>query len=207
MARMLDRAAHGSRLQELLGGAAGRSQTGTVPVTMAVERLADAGDCGTVAAPTPYEPAQGVAPCDQLWLTLTSTGGKAQDVTVLCFSADFSVQPIWAVRNLVNRLAPGESCRVGLMIHPGSTPGLEEIWVLAVPVDPDAPRVDLTHLAAPGAARDLAGADALTLWLADRLDPDNRNRGISPKPAPLTLIRQMVRLPPGAATPKIALEN
>ncbi len=176
MARMQDRAAHGLRLRKLLGGAAGRSLTGTVPVTTAIERRADAGDCGTVAAPTPHDPAQGVAPCDQLWLTLTNTGGKAQDVTVLYFSADFLVRPIWPVRNPVNRLAPGESCRVSLMIEPGSTPGLEEIWVLAVPVDPDAPRVDLTHLAAPGATRDLAGADALTLWLEDRLEPDNRNR-------------------------------
>lgn len=207
VARMLDQAAHGLRLREVLAGAAGRSLTGKAPVTMTIERRADAGDCATVASPAPHDPAQGVAPCDQLWLTLTNTGGKAQDVSVLYFAADFSVAPIWPRQNLANRLAPGESARVGLMIEPGSAAGLEEIWVLAVPVDPDAPRVDLTRLATPGLMRDLAGADTMTQWLEDRLDPDSRSRGFTLKPAPLTLIRQMVRLTPGDATPGIAMEN
>lgn len=205
--RMLDQAAHGVRLRELLAGATGRSLTGQAPVTMSIERRADAGDCGTVAPPAPHDPAQGVAPCDQLWLTLTNTGGKAQDVSVLYFAADFAVQPIWPAQNLANRLAPGESARVGLMIEPDSTAGLEEIWVLAVPVDPDAPRVDLTRLATPGTTRALAGGSDMALWLEERLDPDSRSRGFTLKPAPLSLIRQMVRLTPGDATPGIAMEN
>ena len=52
---------------------------------------------------------------------------------MLYFTADFHVQPIWPTQNLSNRLAPGETTRVGLMIQPGSTAGLEEIWTLAVP--------------------------------------------------------------------------
>lgn len=207
VARMLDQAAHGLRLREVLAGATGRSLTGKAPVTMTIERRADAGDCATTAAPAPHDPAEGVAPCDQLWLTLTNSGGKAQDVSVLYFAADFAVQPIWPVQNLANRLAPGESARVGLMIEPGSAAGLEEIWVLAVPVDPDAPRVDLTRLATPGTTRDLAGGSDMALWLEDRLDPDSRSRGLTLKPAPLSLIRQMVRLTPGDATPGIAMEN
>lgn len=207
VARMLDQAAHGLRLREVLAGAAGRSLTGKAPVKMTIERRADAGDCATVAPPAPHDPALGVAPCDQLWLTLTNAGGKAQDVSVLYFAADFSVVPIWPGQNLANRLAPGESARVGLMIEPGSTAGLEEIWVLAVPVDPDAPRVDLTPLATPGTTRDLSEAGGTALWLADRLDPDSRSRGFTLKPAPLTLIRQMVRLTQGGAAPGIAMEN
>lgn len=207
VARMLEQAAHGLRLREVLAGSAGRGLTGQAPLTMAVERRADAGDCAAVAAPAPHDPAQGVAPCDQLWLTLTNTGGKAQDVSVLYFAADFAVQPIWPAQNLTNRLAPGESARVGLMIEPGSVAGLEEIWVLAVPVDPDAPRVDLTRLATPGTTRDLAPPSDMALWLEDRLDPDSRSRGFTLKPAPLALIRQVVRLTPGDATPGIAMEN
>ncbi|MBA3908397.1 MAG: hypothetical protein C0524_00635 [Rhodobacter sp.] len=58
------------------------------------------------------------------------------------------------MQSLANRLAPDESARVGLMIEAGSTAGLEEIWVLAVSADPDAPSVDLTRLATPGTIRD-----------------------------------------------------
>ncbi|OZA14139.1 MAG: hypothetical protein B7Y02_04995 [Rhodobacterales bacterium 17-64-5] len=199
--RVLAQAAHGLRLREVLAGATGRSLTGKDPVTMTIERRAAADGCGTVSQPVAYDPAEGVAPCDQLWLTLTNTGGSAQDVSVLYFAADFAVQPIWPTQNLANRLAPGESVRVGLMIEARSTAGLEEIWVLAVPVDPDAPRVDLTRLATPepgsGTARATPGSD-LASWLEDRLlDPDeSRSRGFSLKPAALTMIRQVVRLQP-----------
>jgi hypothetical protein len=197
VARVLEQAAHGLRLRAVLSGASGRALTGAAPVTMTVERRAAADDCRSVADPAPHDPAAGVAPCDQLWLTLTNTGGKAQDVSVLYFAADFAVQPIWPDRNLANRLAPGESARVGLMIEPASPPGLEEIWILAVPVDPDAPRVDLTRLATPGMTRAYAGASSdLALWLEGRMDPDNRTRGLSLKPAALTMIRQVVRLTP-----------
>lgn len=194
VARVLEQAAHGLRLREVLAGATGRGLTARPPLTMAVERRAADG-CGTVGAPQPFDPGQAVGPCDQLWLTLTNTGGKAQDVSVLYFAADFEVQPIWPQANLANRLAPGESVRVGLQIEADSTAGLEEIWVLAVPVDPDAPRVDLTRLASPATTRDVSGA-AMTDWLAGRLDPDTRTRGFSLKPAPLVLLRQSLRLAP-----------
>jgi len=119
---------------------------------------------------------------------------------VLYFAADFAVTPIWPKQNIANRLAPGESVRVGLQIEPGQTAGLEEIWVLAVPADPDAPRVDLTRLANPETTRAFAGGtDAMTLWLDGRLaDPTQaRTRGFTLKPAPLTMICQVVRLNSG----------
>lgn len=208
VSRMLDQAAHGLRLREVLAGATGRSLTGTAPVTMTIERRAATSGCDAVSDPAPHDPAEGVAPCDQLWLTLTNSGGKAQDVSVLYFSADFRVAPIWPQQNLANRLAPGESVRVGLQVEEGSPPGLEEIWVLAVPVDPDAPRVDLTRLATPGMTRAFAGGSSeMTLWLEGRMDPDSRSRGFSLKPAPLTMLRQVVRLTNGTDSPAIALEN
>jgi hypothetical protein len=207
LARTLDQAAHGLRLRSVLSGAAGRSLTGTAPLTMSIERRAADPACGSHAAPAPHDPAQGVVPCDQLWLTLTNTGGKAQDVSVLYFAADFAVTPIWPAQNLANRLAPGESLRVGLMIEPASPPGLEEIWVLAVPVDPDAPRVDLTGLASPATLRDLAQPSDMATWIGGRLDPDSRTRGFSLKPAPLTMLRQMVRLATPPDTPAIIMEN
>jgi hypothetical protein len=197
VARMLDQAAHGLRLREVLAGAAGRSLTGKDAITLTVERRASDSACGSVADPAPLDPGAGVAPCDQLWLTLTNTGGKAQDVSVLYFTADFEVQPIWPEQNLANRLEPGESARIGLMIEEGSPPGLEELWVLAVPVDPDAPRVDLTRLATPQMTRAFAGASSeLALWLEGRMDPESRSRGFSLKPAALTMIRQVLRLQP-----------
>ncbi|MCU0826259.1 MAG: caspase family protein [Tabrizicola sp.] len=208
VARVLDQAAHGLRLRAVLAGASGRSLTGAKAIDMAIDRRAAEGACDRVAEPLPHDPAKGVAPCDQLWLTLTNIGGKAQDISVLYFAADFSVAPIWPVQNLANRLAPGESVRVGLQIKADSIAGLEEIWVLAVPVDPDAPRVDLTRLATPEMTRAFAGTSSdMALWLEGRMDPDSRSRGFTLKPAPLTLIRQPVRLTPGATTPGFSLEH
>jgi metacaspase-1 len=208
VARVLSQAAHGLRLRAVLAGATGRSLTGKAPITMTIERRAAADTCGKVAEAAAFDPAEGVAPCDQLWLTLTNTGGKAQDVSVLYFAVDFEVQPIWPTQNLANRLATGESARVGLMIEEGSGAGLEEIWVLAVPVDPDAPRVDLTRLATPQMTRAYAGAsDPMTLWLEGRMDSDSVSRGFTLKPAPLSMIRQLVRLEPGDNDPAFAVEN
>jgi hypothetical protein len=206
--RVLAQAAHGLRLRDVLAGATGRSLTGKAAISMTVSRRADTGDCTAVAEAVPFDPATGVAPCDQIWLTLTNTGGKAQDVSVLYFSADFLVQPIWPFQNLSNRLAPGESAEVGMQVVADSIAGLEEIWVLAVPVDPDSPRVDLTGLAAQDTTRDLAGADPMALWLEDRLtEEDTAQRGFTLKPAPLTMLRQVVRLKPPADGPAVPKEN
>ena len=202
VARTLDQAAHGLALRATLAGATGRSLTGKAPLTMTIDRRAASGHCDQPGPQTPFDPAEGVAPCDQLWLTLTNTSGTTQDVSVLYFTADFQVQPIFPSQNLSNRLAPGESTRVGLQIEPGSTAGLEEIWALAVPAAPDAPRVDLTRLAPPQGTRAYAGAsDPMTLWLEGRMDPDTANRGFTLKPAPLTMLRQILRLTPGDTAP------
>ena len=203
VARVLQQAAHGLRLREVLAGATGRSLTGRKALTMTVERRKASNGCGSVDQPETFDPADGMAPCDQIWLTLTNTSGKSQDVSVLYLSAAFLVQPIWPFQNLTNRLAPGESAMVGMQIEEGSTAGLEEIWVLAVPVDPAAPRIDLTRLATPQMTRAFAGgADAMTLWLEGRMTEDETaNRGFSMKPAPLTMIRQLVRLKPQPVSP------
>ncbi len=200
VARALETAAHGLRLRETLAGAAsGRGLTGKPVVEMTIERRpapVQDGVCGPAGMGAPADPAKGVAPCDQLWLTLTNASGKAQDVSVLYFAADFTVSPIWPVNNLANRLAPGESVTVGLQIAPYSA-GLEEIWVLAVPETDTGARVDMTRLASADTTRDFAGLpDEMTSWLESRMiDPDvGANRGFSLKPAPLVMIRQMVRL-------------
>jgi hypothetical protein len=198
VARSLDQAAHGLALRKVLSGAAGRSLTGKAPLTITIDRRPAAGTCGQAAAPMPFDPAEGLAPCDQLWLTVANTSGTAQDVSVLYFTVDFQVQPIWPAGHLSNRVAPGESTRVGLMIEPGSTAGLEEIWTLAVPASPDAPRVDLTRLASTETTR-ATPADPMTAWLESRLDPDATNRGFTAKPASLTMVRHLVRLTPGDA--------
>lgn len=202
--RALAVAAHGLRLREALAGATGRSITGKDPVTVTIERRPGvlAGDaCGAAGGAVAWDPAEGAAPCDQLWLTVTNRSGKMQDVSVLYMAADFEVAPIWPQANGVNRLAPGESARIGLQIAPDSTAGLEEIWVLAVPMDDDSGlRVDLTRLAATETTRG-GPADALTAWFEQRLanPEEERSRGFSTKPAALAMIRQVVRLKPGTA--------
>ena len=196
--RTLTQAAHGLALRAVLSGATGRSLTGKPPLTVTTT-LRAAATCDQPGPQTPFDPSQPVAPCDQLWLTITNASGTAQDVSVLYFTADFRVQAIYPTQNLSNRLAPGESTRVGLMIEPGSPGGLEEIWTLAVPATPDAPRADLTRLATTDTSR-ATPADPMTAWLASRLDPDATSRGFSLKPAPLTLIRQIIRLN-GSPTP------
>lgn len=196
IARTLEQATRGLALRKVLAGATGRSLTGKAPLAMTIDRRAAGADCDRPGPETPFDPAAAVSPCDQLWLTLTNASGVAQDVSVLYFTADFRVQPIFPVQNLSNRLAPGESTRVGLQIEPGSTAGLEEIWALAVPATPDAPRVDLTRLASSDTTRD-ATTDPMTGWLETRLDPDAQSRGFTLKPAPLTMLRQVLRLTPG----------
>jgi hypothetical protein len=87
-----------------------------------------------------------------------------------------------------------------LQIDPGSLAGLEEIWVLAVPEDPDGPRIDLTRLSTPQMTRAYAGASSdMALWIEGRMiDPaEAASRGFSLKPAPLVMIRQVVRLQRG----------
>jgi hypothetical protein len=205
LSRTLDQAAHGLALREVLAGVSGRSLTGKAPLTMTIDRRPAGATCGTAADPVPFDPRVGAGPCDQLWLTLANTSGTVQDVSVLYFTADFRVQPIWPSQNLVNRLAPGETTRVGLMIEPDSTAGLEEIWAIAVPAAPDAPRVDLTRLASSDTTR-AAPADPMTAWLEARLDPDAQSRGFTLKPAPLTMLRQPVRLTPGDTAPA-TMEN
>ncbi|MGA0542107.1 caspase family protein [Neotabrizicola sp. VNH66] len=205
--RALTVAAHGLRLRETLAGATGRSVTGKDALTVTIDRrsaAAEGAGCGTAADPAPWRPDEGAAPCDQLWLTVTNTSGKTQDVSVLYMAADFEVQPIWPRSNIANRLAPGETIRVGLQIEAGSVAGVEEIWVLGVPVEgATGQRVDLTRLATPGGIRNLAGVpDPMTAWLDSRLAIEDEEagtmRGFSLKPAALTMIRQVVRLKPGS---------
>lgn len=203
--RVLEVAAHGLRLRETLAGATGRGVTGKEALSVSIERRAatpEGQGCGTPSPAEPYDPAKGVSGCDQLWLTVTNTSGKAQDVSVLYFGADFEVQPIWPQSNIVNRLAPGESARIGLQIESGTAAGHEELWVLAVPAGDSPVRVDLTRLATPGGTRAMHGMpDPMTLWLESRMTDENEaetNRGFSLKPAALTMIRQVVRLNPGS---------
>jgi hypothetical protein len=201
LARALDTAAHGLRLRAALLGATGRSITGKDAVSVSYEIRPGAPEgeaCGKAGAAVAWDPGQGAQECDQIWLTVTNQSGKMQDVSVLYMSADFAVAPIWPQQNTVNRLAPGESARIGLQIAPGSRAGIEEIWILAVPMGEDSGlRVDLTRLAASDTTRG-GPADAMTAWLETRLaDPEEQARGFSTKPAALTMIRQRVRLNPG----------
>ena len=204
LARVLDIAAHGLALRATLAGAASKRGLTKAPViALEIERrpapVVD-GVCGTAGPGAVADPALGVAPCDQLWLAVTNTSGTAQDISVLYFSADFAVAPIWPMQNLANRLAPGESVQVGLQISPDSVAGLEEIWVLAVPETKTGARVDLTRLAQAEVMRGQGASDPMTDWLDQRMRgaEGGTTRNFSTKPAALTMIRQVVRLKPTA---------
>jgi hypothetical protein len=121
--RALEIAAHGLRLRETLAGPAkgprADRQAGDRDGDRAPPRCGDGRGLRQGRPRCARRSGQGVAPCDQLWLTLTNRSGKAQDVSVLYYATDFTVSPIWPHSNLANRLQPGESVTVGLADRPG----------------------------------------------------------------------------------------
>ncbi len=207
LTRALDTAAHGLALRETLAGASGKSLTGKAVIEVSYERRPGTvqGDaCAEGAGPAAaWDPATGAAACDEIWVFVTNTSSKYQDVSLLYQAADLSVWPIWPRRNLSNRLEPGETRRIRMQLSADSVGGTAEIWVLAVPVDKDiGTRVDLTRLASPDRTRDLGdGTDDMALWLDSRMasdDEEEQSRGFSLKPAALTMVRQAVKLKPGS---------
>jgi len=202
LARVMEEASHALRLRKLFAGMAGRSLTGKAPLEARYERRPgqpDGETCGKPGALEPVDPEQGLQPCDQLWVTVTNVSGKEVDVSALYFNADFTVAPLWPSRGLSNRLAPGESARVGMLITPDSTSALDELMLLAVPVDEFGARVDLTRLAEPQMSRAYADADSgAEIWLMGRMDPETEEttRGFSARPAAVMMLRQAVRLSP-----------
>ncbi|QYZ68156.1 caspase family protein [Neotabrizicola shimadae] len=200
--RALDAAGHALRLKAALIGAAGRSLTGGPALEVAVEvkpGSRDGAGCGAPGQGVAADPAKGVAPCDQMWLTVTNRSGQPQDLTALYFAADFSVTPVWPRSGLSNRLAPGEAARIGLLIDPASPPALEDLLLVAVPASEDGPRTDLSVLASPQMTRSTAGADdGLSLWIDVQLTEDDAvARGFAARPPAFTLIRQPVRIRAG----------
>lgn len=199
--RVLELANHSFRLRKLFAGLAGRSLTGQAVLTVTYERRAGhraQGGCVAPEAAAAFDIGQGLAPCDQLLATIVNRSGKPVDLSVLYFNADYSISAIWPRQGLSNRLATGESVRAGLEIVALSPPGYEELMIVAVPVNGDMQRVDLTRLALPQMNRAFAGAaDPVTHWLEAKMRADDDiSRGFSAKPPALTLIRQVVRLLP-----------
>lgn len=187
VARVLEQASHALRLRQMFAALAGRSLTGKPALMLDWQRKA-APDCIPAGPVEAVDPAAGVQPCDQLWVSFKNTSGRDLDVSLLYFNADFSITPLWPRQSLSNRLAPGETGRAGLRIDPGSIAAVEDLLVLAVPVAPGAQRVDLAGLADPGAAR--AGD-----WFSAQLN-DDPTRGFSTKPPELMMLRQLVRIMP-----------
>ena len=194
LARVLAQAGHSLRLAGVLAGLAGRGLTAAPVLEVAYSRRSG---CHALTLEAAVDPAKGLVACDQLWVTVRNVGGRPVDLSMLYFNADFTVSPIWPRQGLSNRLAVGESIRAGLRIQ-GTGPALEELMILAVLVDPDAARVDLTRLAEPSMTRGFAsGSDAVTLWIDQRMRDDGQMRGFSARPAALVLVRQAVRILPG----------
>lgn len=199
LARVLGQAGHALRLKAALAGAAGRRLTGGPVLDLGMTRkpgVVAGQDCGEAGPAGPVDPAKGVAPCDQLWLTVTNRSGQAQDVTALYFAADFTVTPIWPRPGLSNRLAPGEAARMGFQIDPASPPALEDLLLVAVPAEDEGPRTDLSVLASPQMTRSTAGLDNdLATWIdLQASEGDPAARGFATRPPAFTLVRQPVRI-------------
>lgn len=199
LARVVETAAHTHRLMRVLAGLAGRSLTGG-QVTLAVERRPGriaAGACDGAGPGAAHDPAAGVAPCDELWLTLANGTGRAQDVTVFYLAQDFTLTPVWPPAGLSARLPLGGSARAGLRIEPGTPPGADEaILVLAVPADDRPDSAPLARLATPDRLRAAPPGDPLSaavLALMER-DGETRSRGFTGRRPALSLIRQPVRV-------------
>ena len=198
VARVLGDAAYALRLRAALAGGGGKARTLTARPVLQTEvtRRAALGGCDHVGDAVPF--AGVAAPCDQLWLQVKNTSGKDQDVTILYLDKAFKISALWPNRGLSNRIAAGEGFRAGLQIEPGSTAGLEEIWLIAVPADPTGPRADLSDLAS-GAATRASRASGTANWLLGQMDGEVTTRGFAMTPPPFVLIRQVVRIVPTLA--------
>lgn len=203
--RLLENAAHATRVRAVLTRlGAGRGLLGGPPITIKIDRKPGAklgGDCARGSLTLPFDAETGVRACDELWLTLENTSGRVQDVTVFYLAQDFTLTPIWPVRNLSNRLALGESTRVGLRID-SETPETfanEEILIVALSPEVNAARANLSALATPDTLRAApdSGGDTALAMMARLLEPDaGQMRNFSTKRPALTLLRQPVLLHP-----------
>jgi metacaspase-1 len=198
--RLIETAAHTQRLRAVLAGMAGRGMLAGGRITMEAARRPGV-IVGNACArgpgdPVPHDPADGVAPCDELWLTLRNGTGSAKDVTVFYVAQDFTITPIWPARGLSSRLPLGGTARVGLRITP-DTPANAGEEILVVAVDADL-RADSTPLAALATSDRLraTGSDATTALVAGLMDPDTTTRAFTGARPPLTLIRQGLRVGP-----------
>ncbi len=196
--RMIERAVHALRFQAVMAGLAG-TRPGKPTITMDIERKPaprDGNGCGPGGDAAPHDPARGVAPCDQLWLTLTNRSGQDQDVTVFYLAQDFTLTPLWPANDLSNRLLPGESARAGLQIAPDTPPNaIEDILVVAVEATANGGRADLGRLATPDRLRGaFAGVHPETDAIEYLLDPDSTSRGFTTARPPLSFLRQTVRI-------------
>jgi metacaspase-1 len=198
--RIIETAAHTQRLRAVLAGMAGRGMLAAGRLTMEVARrpgVVAGGSCARgPGEPVAHDPASGIAPCDELWLTLRNGTGSAKDVTVFYVAQDFTITPVWPTRGLSSRLPLGGTARVGLRITPDTPANAgEEILVVAVDAGLRADSTPLAALATPDRLR-ATGSDATTALVAGLMDPDTATRAFTGARPPLTLLRQGLRVVP-----------
>jgi uncharacterized caspase-like protein len=190
LADFLERAARTHRMRRALALAESSSAGGFSLFSTAVGQsvaLASARTDGEECAEPESQPQKQsgktlpVSHCDQVWLTISNSDLKAQDVTVLYVDRDFMVSAIWPEPGYSNRVAFGERQEIGLLIqNPDGLPGLEEIIVISSPARDGAPRTDLSALADPAQTRDMAQAGgALQGYFSRALSPEESSRTLS----------------------------
>jgi len=143
--------------------------------------------------------------CDQLWLEIKNLSTKAQDITVLYIDGAFQIDALWPQGTLSNRLASGETKRLGFQMENWDHDGLglsafEELIVLSVPATADGPRTVLNALAETSTPRD-TDASGLETYLRAATSPDTTTRAISlnTKISPLKVHRFGLEILPQAS--------
>ncbi|QYK42738.1 MAG: caspase family protein [Paracoccaceae bacterium] len=200
--RTIETAAHALRLRAVLTRLAGRGPGALGRIGMTMERRPGrlaGGECQRAGDAVPVASGVGASPCDELWLTLTNSTGKAQDVTVFWQGHDFTVTPVWPARSLSGRLPHGGTARVGLRITPDTpAPGVEELLVVAVAADLRGDSAPLAALATPDRLR-ATGSDATLAAVDALMDPDSAGtRAFTAARPPLMILREPLRIAPPA---------
>ncbi|MEP2530330.1 caspase family protein [Shimia sp.] len=199
LAGWLERVGRVHRLTSVLEGVKGGGfSIGGTGLKVALERRptrARASGCAKPNGSEAVDDGGALRHCDQLWINLTNLSRKAQDVTVLYVDRDFQISALFPDPNLSNRVEPGGKKNIGMRIVNNSAPqdpfasGWEEVIVLAVPVDPDAPRVEFTSLA-DGAPTRATGQSPLESFLGAALsDGSERALTLGGTMAPLKVNR------------------
>jgi uncharacterized caspase-like protein len=101
-----------------------------------------------------------------LCMLIANKGSMPLDVTLLHVGADYSVQPLFPLRNESNRIAANTERRIALEVVADEAPSLDRLVALAVSAQGDEP-VDFSWMSQSGIDRAVRGTQVVSrpLWM------------------------------------------